>query len=194
MQTEIEAKFVDIDADKLRERLQVLGATLVYPERLMRRKNFDYPDIEKIHGWVRVRDEGDKVTLSYKQVNDHGLHGTKEISVVVNDFEKTCAIMETIGMNTKSYQETKREKWMLGEVEVTIDTWPWIPTFAEIEGPTEESVKAAAAQLGQDWSRAMHGSVEPVYTLHYDVPAAEVTRWASITFTPVPNWLLAKKK
>jgi len=32
-----------------------------------------------------------------------------------------------------SYQETRREKWMLDDAEVTIDTWPWIPTFIEIE-------------------------------------------------------------
>ena len=72
MQTEIEAKFPDINPDELRKKLLEAGAVLVHEERFMRRKVFDYPDsrLEKIGGWVRVRDEGDKVTFTYKQLND----------------------------------------------------------------------------------------------------------------------------
>src|SRR3989344_5617999 len=54
----------------------------------------------------------------------------------------------------KSYQETKREKWTMGNSEITIDTWPWIPTFLEIESPTEEEVKSIAKKLGFDWKDA----------------------------------------
>jgi adenylate cyclase class 2 len=194
METEIEAKFTDIDSDALRTKLKETGATLVYPERPMRRKNYDHPDRGTMLGWVRVRDEGDKITLAYKQLDDRGLHGTKEISVIVDSFEKTCAFLEAITLVTKSYQETKREKWMLDEVEVTIDTWPWVPTFVELEGPTEGSVKEAASKLGFEWSHAIHGSVEPVYQMHYDVTDEEIDNWDSITFTPVPDWLEAKRK
>ena len=42
MQTEIEAKFPDIDADGLRIKLQQLGATCEYTETLIRRKMFDF--------------------------------------------------------------------------------------------------------------------------------------------------------
>lgn len=46
----------------------------------MRRKNYDYPDkkLEKVNGWARLRDEGDKVALSYKQLNDRSVNGMKE--------------------------------------------------------------------------------------------------------------------
>ena len=89
MEVEIEAKFADINPDDLREKLRAAQATLVHEDILMRRKNFDYPDrqLEKIGGWIRIRDEGNQVTLSYKQVNDRSLHGTQEISLVVSDFE-----------------------------------------------------------------------------------------------------------
>ncbi len=196
METEIEAKFPDIDPDALRAKLRALGAKMEHPEVMMRRKPFDYPDnrLEKIGGWVRVRDEGDKITLSYKQLNDRTLHGTKELTVVVNDFEKTCDLMTAIGLEAKSYQETKREKWILDEVEVTIDTWPWIPTLVELEGPTEESVRTVAEQLGFRWENAMHGSVENVYQMHYDFTDSEIDHWERITFVPAPDWLLAKKK
>src|ERR1035437_10205859 len=170
METEIEAKFPDIDADALRLMLKEKGAELEHPEVLMRRKTFDDPDrrLNKVGGWIRVRDEGNKVTLSYKQLNDRTLHGTKEITVVVDDFDKTCSFLEAIGMVAKSYQETKREKWNFKGVEVTIDTWPWVPIFVELEGPTEKLVRSVAAGLGFDWINAMHGSVEPIYQMHYD--------------------------
>src|SRR3989344_9240385 len=92
METEIEAQFPDIDANALRPMLKEKGEILEHPEVSMRRRNYDYPDrhLEKIGGWIRVRDEGDKITLSYKQLNDRTLHGTKEVNVVVDDFDKTC--------------------------------------------------------------------------------------------------------
>jgi adenylate cyclase class 2 len=197
METEIEAKFPGIDADALRTKLKEVGATLVYPERLMRRKNYDYPDgrLDAEGGWIRVRDEGDKVTMAYKKVQDRTiLHGTKEVEVNVESFESACAFLEAIGMSMKSVQETKREKWVLKESEITIDTWPWIPPFAEVEGPTEEEVKEVAATLGLDWGTAVHGGIDSVYLMHYNVTYDDVNHWKEIAFTPVPEWLLAKKK
>lgn len=195
METEIEAKFPDIDADALRSVLKEKGAHLEHSEVLMRRKNYDYPDrrLEKMGGWIRVRDEGDKVTLSYKQLNDRTLHGTKEVNVVVDDFDTTCLFLESIGMEVKAYQETRREKWKYKGVEITLDTWPWVPTFVELEGPTEEVVKEVASNLGFDWNKAMHGSVETIYQMHYDFTEAEIDDWESITFIAPPDWLLAKK-
>jgi adenylate cyclase, class 2 len=196
METEIEAKFPDINPKALRASLKKLGAKLEHAEVLMKRKTFDLPegDARKGIGWVRLRDEGDKITLAYKQLNDRSLHGTKEVMVTVNDFEKTCSLLENVGLKAKSYQETKREKWTCDGVEITIDTWPWVPTFVELEGSTEAAVRKAAATLNLDWNKAMHGSVEPVYQMHYDFTDAEIDAWPSITFTPPPAWLLAKAK
>jgi adenylate cyclase, class 2 len=196
LQTEIEAKFPDINPIAFRKILNSLGATLEYPEVLMRRKNYDFEDwrLEKIGGWIRVRDEGERTTLAYKQLDDRTLHGTKEIEVVVSDFQKSCDFLGAIGLEAKSYQETKREKWRLGNVEITIDTWPWIPSFVEIEALSENDLKKAVRLLGLDWDRAMHGSVETIYQMHYDFTELEIDHWDSITFIPEPAWLLAKKK
>lgn len=196
METEIEVKFPDVDIDELRARLHREGASLEYPERLMRRKIFDFPDrgLYKMNGWARVRDEGDKITMSYKQLEDRSLHGTKEVNIVVDNFDKACAFLEVLGLETRSFQETKRETWTLGGAEVTIDTWPWAPPFIEIEGPTEFVVRDVSATLGYDWKDAMHGSVETVYQMHFDVSDAEIDSWEEITFVPVPEWLEAKRK
>ena len=123
MQTEIEAKFLDIDPEAMRKQLRELGATLMHPEVLMKRKVFDHPT-NKQGDWLRVRDEGDKITMSYKKVIDRTVHGTKEISIEVSSFDDAAAILAAAQLRPASYQETRREKWMLDGVEVTIDTWP----------------------------------------------------------------------
>ena len=86
---------MNIDHNEIREKLRACGAELVQPERLMTRKVFDYEDkrLEKIGGWVRVRNEGDKTTMSYKQLNDRTLHGTKEATVVVDYFYKASIFL-----------------------------------------------------------------------------------------------------
>ena len=167
MQTEIEAKWLDIDITQMRKRLESVGAQLVTPERLMVRSIFDYPDkrLEKNGGWVRVRDEGDKITLSYKQLNDRSLHGTKEVSVVVSDFDNTCTFLKSIGLEQDSFQETRRESWKLGDTEIELDTWPWIPSFVEIEAKSEKELRDVASKLNLDYNKALHGSVETVSTL-----------------------------
>jgi len=196
MNTEIEAKWLNVNHDEMRKKLKSAGAELVHAERRMTRKNFDYPDmkLEAIGGWVRVRDEGDKITLSYKQLNDRTLHGTKEVNVTVNDFDKTCSFLKLIGLVTTAYQETKRESWVLGDTEIELDTWPWIPTFVEIEAPSEEKLKSAAKMLGLDFSDALHGSVEIAYQAVYDVTEEEVDSWEEITFSDIPDWLAIKAK
>ncbi|HBB44441.1 MAG: hypothetical protein UW27_C0001G0057 [Parcubacteria group bacterium GW2011_GWA1_44_13] len=196
MEIEIEAKFLNGDVNALRSALQKNGATLVHEERMMRRKNFDHTDnrLEKIGGWIRARDEGDKTTLAYKQLVDRTIEGTKEISVVVDDFDKICDLLLAIGMDNKSYQETKRERWDLNSVEVTIDTWPWIPTFVELEGKSEKELQDVAKKLGLDWAKATHGSVETAYQACYNVSEEEVDSWETITFVPVPDWLEIKRK
>jgi adenylate cyclase class 2 len=196
METEIEAKFLDIDPAILRQKLSQIGGRLVYPEREMTRVVLDFPDkkLEKVGGWIRVRDEGDQITLSYKQLNDRTLHGTKEVETTVGDFETTIKLLEAIGLERYSYQETKREKWQVGDVEVVIDTWPWIPTFAEIEADSEAKIKRIADQLGLDWANALHGSVEIAYQHYYDATESEIDNWPKFTFGPIPDWLLAKKR
>lgn len=187
---------MDIDPESFRKVLKDKRAVLIHAERLMKRRTFDYPDsrLEKIGGWIRVRDEGDKITLVYKRLVDRTIKGTKEISVVVDDFDKTCSLLTAVGFENKSYQETKRERWELDGVEVTIDTWPWIPPIVELEAANEKKLKEAATELGLDWDKALHGSVENAYETYYRVTDQEVDGVKEITFGPVPHWLETRRK
>ena len=166
MNNEIEAQFLDINKDEIRKKLRKAGANLEKPEVLMRRVVFDTGP----HSFARVRDEGDKIVMTFKNVaDDHSILGTKEVNIIVNDYDDAILFLRGCGLEIKAHQETRREIWMLGEVEICIDTWPWIPTFIEIEGPTEDSVWSTAEKLGLDRKMAKFGSVDTTYQHYYGV-------------------------
>ena len=198
MQPEIEAKFLDIDHDDLRKRLQAAGATCAHPMRLMRRKNFDFPDQRLRHeknGWARVRDEGGKITMSYKQLHNRELDGTHEVQLTIDNFDAAVSLLEALGLRAESYQETKRESWKLDDCDIELDHWPWTKPYVEIEGPDERTLRSVASKLGLDWAKVCHGSVEIVYRAEYDVTDADINTIAVITFElPTPEWLEKKRR
>ena len=197
MKPEIEVKFADVNHDELRAKLTALGAECVASSRLMRRYTYDFADDRlrnERQGWIRVRDEGDKVTLSYKQLNDRTLTGTHEVNVTVDSFERADDFIRQIGGVEKSYQETKRESWRLDGFEIELDEWPWSKPYIEAEGPDEAPLKSLAAKLGLDWGKALYGSVEIIYQQEYDVTDDEIDALPRITFDmPAPDCLRTRR-
>lgn len=166
MNNEIEAQFLDIDKDEIRGKLKAIGAKCVKPEVLMRRIVFDVGP----HQFARVRDEGDKIVMTYKNVSDDkSIMGTKEVNVVVDNYENAILLLKSCGLEEKAEQESLREVWILGKVEICIDEWPWLPPFVEVEGPSEESVWDAAEKLGFKKSDAKFGSVDTTYQHYYGI-------------------------
>lgn len=171
MGNEIEAQFLDIDKDEIREQLGKAGAKLVKPEVLMKRVVFDIGPNQ----YVRVRDEGGgKIVMTYKNVeNDKSIMGTKEVNVDIDDYERGVELLRACGLVEKAEQESTRETWIYDnngeEVEICIDTWPWIPTFVEVEGPSEKAVWETAKKLGLKKEKAKFGSVDTTYQHYYGI-------------------------
>lgn len=171
MEIEFEATFPGIDKDDLRNRLRSAGATLVKPEFLQTREVFQLPKGNEIKGgWIRVRNEGDRITMSLKIVDGENIHDQKEVCVTVDSMEKANSFLTTLGCTRKAYQESKRELWTLGDTEVTIDEWPFLEPFVEVEGKTEEEVKQACEKLNLDYSKALFCSVDTLYNRKYGTP------------------------
>jgi adenylate cyclase class 2 len=173
VKTEIEVKFLNIDIDAMREKLQNIGGVCEQPMRLMRRQVFHLVTPSET-AFVRVRDEGHKATMTFKRFEGDGLHAAKEAEVDVSDFQTAAKILEESGLKSKSYQETKRETWHVGEVEIMIDEWPWAPPFVEIEGPSEEAVRKVTSELGLDWKDAAFGGVAAVYKTLFPAITSDV--------------------
>ena len=197
LKTEIEAKFLDVDFGLLRQKLAAVGAECTQPMRLMRRVIIEPPELAKKDAFVRVRDEGDKVTLTYKQFHDHtALSGVKEIEVSVSDFDATVALLANAGLEHKSFQESRRETWEFKGTEIVMDEWPWLSPYIEIEGPSEESVQEVAAELGFDWSDAVFGSVTVAYQAEYpEGDSRKLITIPKVSFDePVPQVISGQKE
>lgn len=196
MQTEIEAKFLDQDFTLIRQYLEANNARLIEPMRKMRRVILDFEDhrLQSNNSYVRVRDEGEKITVTYKQFDSLSVDGAKEISLTVDDFEAACNIFEAIGLKISAYQESKRETWELGAVEIVLDEWPWLKPYIEIEGPDEKSIRNVAEVLALDWENAVFGDVTVAYAAEYNVDVAKVGKSDFYFDKPAPNWLESVRK
>jgi adenylate cyclase, class 2 len=171
MQIEYEATFLNIDKDKVRDDLKKAGAKLVKPEVLMKRYNFTLPKNNEIAGsWVRVRDEGDKITMSVKMMTGAKIEDQKEICLTIDKMDNAIDFLETLGCRKKSFQETKRETWELDGVQITLDTWPFLEPFVEVEGASEEIVKSVSTKIGFDYAQAKFCAVGSLYHQKYGTP------------------------
>lgn len=186
---EIEVKVMNVDVKELREKLKKLGAKNIEPERLMNRAIFDVANPEDKPEWIRLRDEGDKVTLAYKFEESRSIDGMKEHEVVVSDFDESFQLLESAGLQQKSVQQTKRETWKLNEVTVEIDTWPHIPQLVELEAESEDDIANAVRELGLDSHDKLHGSADSAYEYYFDIGhGSEITCLPKLDFsTKLPD-------
>ncbi|KKQ44495.1 MAG: hypothetical protein US63_C0026G0014 [Candidatus Moranbacteria bacterium GW2011_GWC2_37_8] len=183
MQIEYEATFPNIDKNEIRERLRKLGAELIRPEFLQKRVNYYFPSGHEIKGgWLRVRDEADKITLSLKVINDGGIEEQKEICLHINSFNDARLLLENMGCRNKSYQETKREIWKLDGVEICIDEWPYVEPFVEVEGKSEDEVKNVSEKIGFNYDDARFCAVDTLYNEKYGISKDDINNTKEITF------------
>ena len=184
---EYEATFANVDKDDIRQRLKDAGATLMKPENIMTRSNFELPSGHEIKGgWLRVRNENDKITMSLKVVDGDKIEDQKEICLKINDFNEGVKFLESIGCELKAYQESKRELWLLDDVEITIDEWPYLEPYVEVEGKSEEAVKSVSAKLNFDYSKALFCAVDILYANKYKIDTNYINHTKRICFNE-PN-------
>jgi len=196
MEIEYEATFPNINKDEIRKRLEKAGAILIRPEYLQKRVPFHLPKEKRSKGkFIRVRDEGDKITLSLKVFDgEEKIEDQKEICLVVNNFNDAVNLLEQIGCERKSYQESKRELWKLDGVEIMIDEWPFLEPFVEIEGKSEEEVRKVSEKIGFDYSEALFCAATKLYQEKYSITTDEVNmRTPKIVFD-MENPFIKKEK
>lgn len=173
---EYEATFCNINIDKIREKIKSLNGELIKPMFNQKRTVFNLPKGHEIQGgWLRVRDESDKITMTLKIMESNGtIEGQKEIELIINSYENAVILLKAIGAEEKAVQESKRELWKLDEVELMIDLWPFLEPVLEIEGKNEAEVKKIAEKLGFDWNTAIFNSIDYVYSEKYNIPIYKI--------------------
>lgn len=188
MQKEIEATYLNVDKAVMRTALEKNGFKIKYPEYLMRRKTFDFSTVSPgLNKWGRVRQEADKVTMTIKEIKGSSIGDTYELEMIVDDFDKAAQMFESCNVPAKAFQENYREVWVRDDVQVTVDTWPGLKPFVEVEARDEQTVKKVSEELGFSFENAVFGSIDIVYEKELGIPAREIVCLPEITFNNPPK-------
>jgi len=183
LNVEFEAKFINVDIPTFFNTLQRLGSETIKPRTLMRRATFDIPGAQR-GTFMRVRDEGDKITMTYKSLVSQSVSGMNEIEIDVSSFQAARQILVLAGLSEATYEENYREAYRLSNTQITIDEWPGLPKFIEIEGPTEKDVRTTIDLLGLSINDALFGNVDIVYQT---VLSKDISGLKQITFNDPPS-------
>jgi adenylate cyclase class 2 len=159
---EYEAKVLNISEQEIRDKLTKLGATKVADYEF---KRFVFDTIPSTpNRWVRLRSNGRQTTLTVKEINNNEIDGTSEWEVEVSDINECLTILQKIGIKPRGYQENLRTEFSLKGVEVSIDKWPKLHPYIEIEGSNKEEVITTAKLLGFSESDLTSVNTEALYS------------------------------
>lgn len=188
MNIEYEATFAKVDKGAVRSRLREAGAELLRPEFLQKRTVFSLPKGHEMDGgWLRVRDEGDRITMSLKVVNGTRIEDQKETQLTVDSFDEARKFLLAIGCEEKAYQESRRELWHLDGVDITIDEWPFLEPFVEVEGRSEDEVRIVSGKIGFDYDQARFCSVDTLYNEKYSISIDRINNYTPMILFDMEN-------
>lgn len=189
MKTEYEVVFTNIDREKIIDKIKNLGWICAKKNTLMKRVIFEIPN-NKRWSYLRVRDEWDKITCTYKEENllVSDINSIKELETIVKDFDIMVNIFRKLWLNEKSYQETYREVWRINdEIEIMIDLWPWLNPYIEIEWENEEVVKKYSILLWFDYNNWIFWTSFQIYEKELWLDYEFINSLKEITFDNIPR-------
>lgn len=165
---ENELTILDIDKNEFVAKLKFLGAKMITDERLQKRYVYDFNPINR-NKWIRLRTNGEKTTLTIKEIQENSKMNAREMEIVVSDFETTNEMLEELGYTHRNYQENLRQVFMLDGVEISVDSWPLIPPYAELEGKDLESINKVMQKLGVSQDKITTLDVTSIYKEIYNI-------------------------
>jgi adenylate cyclase class IV len=176
---EFEGRVLDLDLPEFYKKLKTCNATKLTDLSIYRRSVFKLCDIKR--GFVRVRDEGDKITMTSKIYKDPKFPIESELSIH-NTFEHGQDFLRSLNLDEKAYHETMREKWSIPKsstnktqlCEVAIDRIPGLPVYAELECKTETDLKKTCKLLGVTYNDLGFGGYGNVYQHYYGIASYEI--------------------
>lgn len=161
MKDELELRILDVDKQKVIQKLESLGAKKIGDFHY---KRYVYDTIpSNDNKWIRLRTDGIETSLTYKEYNNCSIDGVKELEIIVSSFEDTIKMLKILGYIPRSIQENKRTRYMLDDVEIDIDTWPYINTYVEIEAKTKEKVNNVIDILKEYGNCVTASNVQEIY-------------------------------
>lgn len=179
MEVEYEGRILDVSPSEIREKAKALGGRMKAPLTLYRRSVFKLCDVAR--GFVRVRDEGDKTTMTAKIFKNPDFPEEYELGIK-DSFENGQAFLRALNLEEKAYHETIREKWHIPRrvggstelCELTIDYIPGLPAYSEIECKSQGDLRRACKLLGMKYSDLVFGGYGNVFVHYYGMAARDI--------------------
>ena len=172
MTTEYEIRILEIDKEKIIEKLEELGAKKI-GEFNQKRYVYDLKPVQE-DKWIRLRTNGYGTTLTYKSIETDTIDGTKEVEIKVEDFNTANEFLNKIGFVARNYQENNRIQYFLDDVEIDIDTWPMIPTYLEIEGKSKKEVNDMIKKLNLEGAKLTLLNCNSIYKEIYNIDISKI--------------------
>jgi adenylate cyclase, class 2 len=175
MGDEHEITILDVKRSEVLARLRKLKAKHAGSHRFRRVEFLLKGNVRGGHSWGRVRTNGDETTITLKETRGRGgFTSMKEYEVKADNFEEAARIMtRLVDSRVLVYFENERDAYKLGSAQVTIDKWPRIPAFVEIEAPSMAEVKRAYKRLGISGRFVGNLSIHKIYG-HYGLSFEKV--------------------
>jgi adenylate cyclase class IV len=179
MEVEYEGRILNVNPEEIRAKAKSLGGHMKAPLTLYRRSVFKLCDVER--GFVRVRDEGDKTTLTAKIFKNKDFPEEYELGIR-DSFESGQAFLRALNLTEKAYHETIREKWFIPRrvggaselCELTIDYIPGLPAYSEIECKSLSDLRRACKLLEVKYNELLFGGYGNVFVHYYGMSAKDI--------------------
>ena len=163
MGKELEVAILNVDEKEVRRRLTELNAMHTGQYNFSRVELMLEGEIGSGKSWIRVRTDGKETTMTFKRMEGEGdFAPMEEYEVKTDNFVNTVKILNSIS-NKLSYFENERDAYTLDSTYITIDKWPEIPTFVEIEAPTVKKLKEINERLGIRGDFVGNVSIDSIY-------------------------------
>ena len=178
---EYEVKVLEINPSLIRKKLISIGCKKIHNRQLMKRTMFSLCD-SKTNGFVRVRDEGHRVTITCKLYKNKDFPSEYEV-IVKDTYEKACNLVESLGLKKTSEHETFRERWSHPLAhEITIDDVPGIPTYMEIDCVNKKNLDELIRLMDVDKTKIETGGYNKQFEKYYGIGKSDFLRIPTITF------------
>jgi adenylate cyclase, class 2 len=99
---------------------------------------------------VAILENGERrCTITFKGKLQPGstLKTREEIEFKVDGAESADELFQRLGYSAMLAFEKRRETWNFADCEIALDQMPYLGTYVEIEGPSDEAVFAARKSL-----------------------------------------------
>ncbi|MCX6773785.1 MAG: class IV adenylate cyclase [Candidatus Micrarchaeota archaeon] len=147
---EIEVKFLEIDKEKIIEKLKSLGAKKSF-EGNIEALYFDTgkKELKKKGIILRLRKKGDVSELTLKKwISVLNAKVMEEKESQVGDFQEIRNILHNLGYREIVRRRKYRMTYVLGDIHFEIDKIVDLPCYLEIEAPSIEKIRHAVDLLG----------------------------------------------